>query len=132
MDFLHDFSPFIKDLKEDYPDMIVVGDYNIVHLDIDIHNPTRKDSPSGFRPEERQWMNEWFDNDFNDAYRTLHPEEINYSWWSYRAGARRNNKGWRIDYISVTDSLKSKINATGHLSEAVHSDHCPVFVDLNL
>ena len=133
MDYLNDFLPFIQDLKKEFPSMIVLGDYNVVHLDLDIHNPQRRDLPSGFRPEERAWMDQWFDTEFNDAYRTLHPDQNDmYSWWSYRAGARGNNKGWRIDYISVTDNLKGKLRASRHAYEAVHSDHCPVIVEFKL
>jgi len=132
MDFLAAMSPYIKKLKKKRPNIIVVGDYNIVHGDLDIHNPTRRDKPSGFRPEERAWLNDWFTKDFRDAFRILHPETVAFSWWSYRSGARKNNKGWRIDYISVTTPLEGKVKASGHHHDAVHSDHCPVWVELNL
>lgn len=126
--FLNDFKPWVEDLLKERKQIIVVGDYNIVHLDVDIHNPTRKDKPSGFRPEERAWMNDWFAGPFVDAYRKLHPDATeNFSWWSYRMGARKRNKGWRIDYISVSNSLEKKIKESGHLHEAVHSDHAPVY-----
>lgn len=132
MDFLYDFGPWVKKLLKNRPNLIILGDYNIVHEDMDIHNPTRKDKPSGFRPEEREWLNKWFKKDFVDAYRHLHPDKQEFSWWSYRAGARKNNKGWRIDYISVSKSLEDKITASGHLHKAMHSDHCPVFVEMVL
>ena len=106
MDFLYDFGPWVSDLLKERKKLIILGDYNIVRLDIDIHNPTRKDFPPGFKPEERKWLKEWFENDFADAFRVVHPEKENdFSWWSYRAGARKKNKGWRIDYISVTKNL---------------------------
>jgi len=93
MAFLKDFGAWVKKLKKKRKNLIIVGDYNIVRLDIDIHNPTRKDKPPGFRPEERAWLQKWFDKDFADAYRELHPEQTDeFSWWSYRAGARKNNK----------------------------------------
>jgi len=133
MDYLCYFRPWIETLLQKYPRLIVVGDYNVVHLDIDIHNPTRKDKPSGFRPEERKWMDQYFGDLFRDAYRHLHPDtEGSYSWWSYRAGSRQRNKGWRIDYIAVSSALQDAIVASGHMTEAVHSDHCPVYVDLGI
>ncbi len=133
MDYLNDFFPFVKELKKEFPTMIVLGDYNVVHLDLDIHNPQRKDLPSGFRPEERAWMDEWFNDEFYDAYRTLYPDQADmYSWWSYRAGSRGKNKGWRIDYISITEDLKDKLKSSRHAYEAVHSDHCPVIAEFKL
>jgi exodeoxyribonuclease-3 len=133
MDFLRDFGKWTKKLLKKREQVIIVGDYNVVRLDIDIHNPERKDFPSGFKPEERKWMKDWFDGDFKDAYRVLHPDQADeYSWWSYRAGSRAKNKGWRIDYISVTNNLSEKIKDARHAKEAVHSDHVPVVIDINL
>ncbi len=130
MDFLHDFGPWFKKERKKHEELIVLGDYNVVHLDLDIHNPTRKDKPSGFRPEERAWMDKWFEKEMHDAFRIKHPEKQEFSWWSYRSGARKNNKGWRIDYISISGGLKSKVNQCSHLGDAVHSDHCPVMLEL--
>ena len=132
MDFLQDFGPWVKKLLKKRPKLIILGDYNIVHEDLDIHNPTRKDKPSGFKPEEREWLAKWFKNDFTDAFRHCHPETQEFSWWSYRAGARKNNKGWRIDYISVSKAIENKIISASHLSKAMHSDHCPVMVEIDL
>jgi len=133
VDFLNDFYPWVKELKKTRKKLIILGDYNIVRLDIDIHNPKRKDKPSGFRPEEREWLKEWFDKDFKDAFRVMHPEKENdFSWWSYRSGARKNNKGWRIDYISVSNNLAKKVVAARHGKEAVHSDHAPVIVEIDI
>jgi len=129
--FLEDFRKHIDALIKERKKIIVVGDYNVVHLDKDIHNPTRRDKPSGFRPEEREWMNEWFEGDFKDAFRLIHPEEEDqFSWWSYRMGARKRNKGWRIDYISVSKPLAKKVKDAKIMHEAVHSDHAPVWVEL--
>lgn len=131
MQFLHDLQPWFEALLEKRQKLIVLGDYNIVRLDIDIHNPQRKDNPSGFRPGEREWLKNWFENGFNDALRYLYPEkEDEYSWWSYRAGARKKNLGWRIDYISVSDKLSGDIKTARHGYEAVHSDHAPVILEL--
>ena len=133
MEFLSDFGKWTKKLLKKRKQVVIVGDYNVVRLDIDIHNPQRKDFPSGFKPEERQWMKDWFEGDFKDAYRVLYPEqEDEFSWWSYRAGSRAKNKGWRIDYISVTNNLSDKITAVRHAKEAVQSDHVPVVMDINL
>jgi len=117
-------------LKKERPKLILVGDYNIAHEAIDIHNPKSKNS--GFLPDERAWMTKWFENGFTDAYRFLNPEKIEYSWWSYRANARANNKGWRIDYQSVTDNLKDYLKEAYHMSDAKHSDHCPVYLEIDL
>ncbi len=131
MEFLEDFESWTKKLLKKQKKVIILGDYNIVRLDIDIHNPTRKDKPPGFRPEERAWLQKWFDKDFTDAYRHLHPDkEDEYSWWSYRSGARKNNKGWRIDYISVTPNLADSIKSVRHGHEVVHSDHVAVILEL--
>lgn len=126
MDFLNDLKPFFLETIKERPNTIILGDYNVVHKDIDIHNPQRKDKPSGFRPEERAWMDGWFDGPFTDAYRYLYPEEQKFSWWSYRAGSRDRNKGWRIDYLSVTDSIVPTLQSVIHHKDSKHSDHCAV------
>jgi len=133
MDFLNDFGPWVSELVKERKKVIVLGDYNVVRLDIDIHNPQRKDAPSGFKPEERAWLKDWFDNNFRDAFREKYPDlEDNYSWWSYRAGSRQKNKGWRIDYISVTKNLSKKIKDVSHAKDALHSDHAAVIMDIDL
>ena len=133
MEFLNDMMPWAQDLLNNRKKLILLGDYNIVSLDIDIHNPTRKDNPSGFRPEEREWLKQWFEMGFHDAFRLIHPEkEDEYSWWSYRAGSRKKNKGWRIDYISVSEVLKGTVKNVRHGHEAVHSDHAPIILELKV
>lgn len=133
MEFVNDFGPWIQDLKKTYPNLIIVGDYNIVHKELDIHNPERKDKPSGYKPDERAWLDEWFSTGgFTDAYRYLHPEEQSFSWWSYRAGARQRDKGWRIDYVSVSEGLKDKLSACRMYKDVMHSDHCPVICSLDI
>jgi len=128
MEYLDDFFKWIEELRKERPKLIIVGDYNIAHTEIDIHNPKGNKKNSGFLPEEREWMTQWFANGFIDAYRHLNPEEVQYSWWSYRANARANNKGWRIDYQSVSENLKSSLKEAYHMKDAMQSDHCPVFV----
>ncbi|MGV3560191.1 exodeoxyribonuclease III [Larkinella arboricola] len=129
MQFLDDFFEYVRELRQTRPNVIVVGDYNIAHTPIDIHDPVRNKNTTGFLPEERAWMTRWFDSGFIDSFRYKNPDQIAYSWWSYRAGARTNNKGWRIDYISVSDCCRDRIVASGHLPDAVHSDHGPVWLE---
>lgn len=130
--FLDDIYDYVNELRKTHPNLIVLGDYNIAHTENDIHNPKSNKKTSGFLPEEREWMTKWLANGFTDAYRHLNPEKIEYSWWSLRANSRANNKGWRIDYQSVSDPLKDKLIAASHYKDAVHSDHCPVFIEIDL
>lgn len=120
---------YLNDLKEQFPNLIVMGDYNICHEEIDIHNPKMK-GVSGFLPEEREWLSGFIDSGFIDSFRYLHPERQEYSWWSYRANARANNKGWRLDYGMITEPLQEKLKRSVILTEAVHSDHCPILVEI--
>ena len=130
MEFLKDFQDWVNALKKERPNLIVVGDYNIAHTEIDIHDPVRNKKNSGFLPEERAWMSQWLESGFKDAFRHSHQEEVEYSWWTYRANARANNKGWRIDYQSVATPIANQIVDAGHYSDAVHSDHCPVWLKI--
>ena len=132
MEFLADFHRWVKELRQERPKLIIVGDYNIAHTEIDIHDPVRNKNNSGFLPEEREWMSQWFDNGFVDAFRHLNPDKVEYSWWTYRAGARKKNKGWRIDYQSVTENLKDKLLEAYQMTDVVHSDHCPVYLKIAL
>jgi exodeoxyribonuclease-3 len=130
-EFLDHFYSFINKLKKKEPAVVVCGDYNICHKPIDIHDPIRNKDSSGFLPDERAWMDKWFDNGMIDSFRKFNPEPDHYTWWSYRAGARKNNKGWRIDYISVSEALNQKLKGSSILSEDVHSDHCGMHIQLN-
>ncbi|MCB0558281.1 MAG: exodeoxyribonuclease III [Phaeodactylibacter sp.] len=132
MEFLADFHSWVKELRKERPKLIIVGDYNIAHTEIDIHDPVGNKKSSGFLPEEREWMSQWFDNGFVDAFRHLNPDKVEYSWWTYRAGARKKNKGWRIDYQSVTENLKDKLLEAYQMTDVVHSDHCPVYMKIAL
>ena len=130
--FMYDFQEYIDVLKKNHPRLVICGDYNICHRAIDIHDPVRNKNVSGFLPQERQWIDTFMKNGFVDSFRHLNPEPHQYSWWSYRANARNNNKGWRIDYNLVSENLKNKIKRAYMLPEAKHSDHCPVGVELEL
>lgn len=132
MEFLKDIYDWIENLRKERPKMIVLGDYNIAHTELDIHNPKGNVKTSGFLPEEREWMTKWFNSGFTDAFRYKNPDLKEYSWWSVRFNSRAQNKGWRIDYQSVTDNLKDKITNCRQLTDAVHSDHCPVLLEIDL
>lgn len=128
--FLKLFQAYISVLKKEIQNLIICGDYNICHQSIDIHNPIRNKNISGFLPEEREWMSTFVDMGFIDSFRINNKEPHNYTWWSYRARAREKNLGWRIDYIMITDSLISNFKNALILSKAIHSDHCPVLLEL--
>ncbi|MEQ1745803.1 MAG: exodeoxyribonuclease III [Saprospiraceae bacterium] len=132
MEFLDDFFRWATELKKERPRLIIVGDYNIAHTERDIHDPRGNKKSSGFLPEERDWMTKWFASGFTDAFRHKHPELAEYSWWTFRAGARSNNKGWRIDYQSVSDNLADRVLEARQLTNVVHSDHCPVWMQIAL
>ena len=131
LNYMDEFQEYIHNLKQEIPNLVICGDYNICHEAIDIHNPKMK-GVSGFLPEERTWFTEFIKTGFTDSFRFLNPEKQAYSWWSYRANSRANNKGWRLDYAMVAEPLKDKISKAYILSEAKHSDHCPIVVELDL
>ena len=128
--FMDDFQNYIDTLKKEIPNLVICGDYNICHKAIDIHDPIRNAKVSGFLPEERAWLDTFMKNGFIDSFRFFNKQPDQYSWWSYRAGSRGNNKGWRIDYCLVSETLKDKLKRALILPEAKHSDHCPVLVEL--
>jgi len=131
LNYMDQFQEYITNLKHEIPNLVICGDYNICHEEIDIHNPKMK-GVSGFLPEERTWIRNFIDSGFIDSFRFKNPERQEFSWWSYRANARANNKGWRLDYAMVSASLQNKISRAYILPEAKHSDHCPIAVELNL
>jgi exodeoxyribonuclease-3 len=128
--FMDDFQNYVNELKKEIPNLVICGDYNICHKAIDIHDPVRNANVSGFLPQERDWLDQFMKNGFIDSFRFFNDQPDNYSWWSYRAGARGNNKGWRIDYCLVSETLKEKLKRAYILPEAKHSDHCPVVVEI--
>lgn len=128
--YMDEIQDYIINLRKEIPHLVVCGDYNICHEDIDIHNPKGNEKTSGFLPEERAWLDGFMKTGMIDTFRHLNKEPHNYSWWSYRANARNNNKGWRIDYCLAAEPLKDKIKRALILPEAKHSDHCPVFVEI--
>lgn len=128
--YMDQFQEYVNSLKQEIPNLIISGDYNICHTEIDIHNPVQNKNTSGFLPVEREWLGSFIDNGFIDSFRFLNKEPHNYTWWSYRANARNNNKGWRIDYHMVSEPLKDRIKRAYILPEAKHSDHCPIVVEI--
>ena len=131
MEFLEDFQAWVDNLRESRPNLIVLGDFNIAHTKIDIHDPVRNKNTSGFKPEERQWMTDWFASGFVDAFRAQYPDEVSYTWWRTTQFARETNKGWRLDYQAVSDEIAHRIVDVRHLHDAHHSDHCPVLLELD-
>lgn len=132
LNYMADFQEYVNQLKEKLPKLVICGDYNICHEAIDIHNPEQNKNTSGFLPVEREWISNFINNGFIDSFRHVNKEPHNYSWWSYRANARANNKGWRIDYHMVSEPLKENIARAYILPEAKHSDHCPIAVELDI
>jgi exodeoxyribonuclease-3 len=130
LEYMDMFQEYINTLKKDVPNLIICGDYNICHEEMDIHNPKMK-GVSGFLPVEREWIGSFIDSGFIDSFRYINPELQQYSWWSYRANSRANNKGWRLDYAMVSQPLQENIKRAVILTEAVHSDHCPILVEID-
>ena len=128
--YMDEILEYATELRKTIPNLVICGDYNICHEAIDIHNPKMK-GVSGFLPEEREWLGKFIDSGFTDSFRFKNPDRQEYSWWSYRANSRANNKGWRLDYAMVSESLKEKISRAYILPEAKHSDHCPIVVELD-
>lgn len=130
LNYMAEFQEYVNTLKKEIPNIIICGDYNICHTEIDIHNPKQNKNTSGFLPVEREWLGMFIDSGFVDSFRYLNKEPHNYTWWSYRANARNNNKGWRIDYHMVSEPMKDRIKRAYILPEAKHSDHCPIVVEI--
>ncbi|MCF8283361.1 MAG: exodeoxyribonuclease III [Sphingobacteriales bacterium] len=129
-EFMDYFEKYTRELSWKYPSLIVSGDYNICHRPIDIHNPKSNANSSGFLPEERQWMENILNDTFIDTFRHFNKDPHHYTWWSFRAGSRDKNLGWRIDYHLVTKELEKRLKRAAILSEARHSDHCPILLEL--
>ena len=124
-----DFRKFLKSLDAKKP-VIICGDLNVAHEEIDIKNPKTNRRNAGFTDEEREKMTVLLNDGFTDSFRYLHPDEVTYSWWSYRFKAREKNAGWRIDYFLVSNRIKEQITEAKIHTEIMGSDHCPVEVDL--
>ena len=131
--WLDEFFDYIQELRKKHPYIILCGDYNIAHKEIDIHNPVANKNTTGFLPQERAWMDKLYGNGWVDSFRMFHPEPHRYSWWTQRfPSVRLENKGWRIDYISVTENLKPFLKDAELFPDIKHSDHCPIYLELDL
>ncbi len=130
MKWLEDFSQYVTELRTKIPNLVLCGDFNICHKAIDIHNPVSNARTSGFLPEEREWMDRFVAMGFIDSFRHFNKDPNHYSWWSYRAGSRGKNLGWRIDYNFTTENLNPRLRKAAILADAMHSDHCPVLLEL--
>jgi exodeoxyribonuclease-3 len=131
LQFMDDFQEYINDLKLEIPNLVICGDYNICHQAIDIHDPIRNAKVSGFLPVEREWIGNFIDSGFIDSFRYFNKNPHHYTWWSYRANSRNNNKGWRIDYNMVARPLQDNLKRAVILPDAMHSDHCPLLVEFS-
>lgn len=125
------FQAYLHQLDAKKP-VIVCGDMNVAHQEIDLKNPKTNRRSAGFTDEERSKMTQLLNNGFTDTFRTLHPEQITYSYWSYRFRAREKNAGWRIDYFLISDRLKSQLKGASIHTEIYGSDHCPVELDIDI
>jgi exodeoxyribonuclease-3 len=131
MEWLTAFETYISQLRTHRPNLIISGDYNICHKPIDIHDPIRNVTSSGFLPEERAWMDHFMETGMIDSFRQFNSMPNQYSWWTYRRNARERNLGWRLDYHLATLALKDKMKRGLILSDVVHSDHCPVYLEVD-
>ena len=131
LNYMAEFQEYVNSLREEVSNLVICGDYNICHKAIDIHNPVANKNTSGFLPVEREWIGKFIDSGFIDTFRHFNKEPHQYSWWSYRANSRNNNKGWRIDYCMASEPLNDKLKRAYILPEAKHSDHCPIGVEFN-
>jgi len=132
MVFLEDFLQWIENLRKERPNLILSGDFNIAHAEIDINNPKKHHKMSGFLPEERAWVDKLLAHGYVDTFRMLSSQPNVYSWWTYRQMARAKDVGWRIDYHFATNELAPRIKDASVLQSAVHSDHCPVTVAVEI
>ena len=130
--YMDDFKTYINNLSSKVPNLIIGGDFNICHKAIDIHDPIRNAKVSGFLPKERDWIDNFINDGFVDSFRIFNNKPHKYSWWSYRANSRNNNKGWRIDYLLAAEKLKKNILESYILDDVVHSDHCPIGLNLKI
>jgi exodeoxyribonuclease-3 len=125
--FLHDFTDHLAEKINEGHEVIVVGDYNVAHKDIDVHDPKRLSKVSGFLPEEQEWFDGFLDVGFVDTFRHFYPTMTDkYTWWSYRERAKEHNRGWRIDYMCMTPGLLPFVKSFKHLDTQTGSDHCPL------
>ena len=135
LDFKLDFNKavfnYVKKLEKKKP-VIFTGDFNVAHKEIDLANPRENEGNPGFHPKERQSFDQFLNEDMIDVYREFYPKNAQYTWWSYRFGARERNIGWRIDYFLISKKLKNKVKAVKILDQIEGSDHCPILLEIEM
>ena len=130
LNFYSELLSYCKSLRSSGMQIVLCGDFNTAHKEIDLKNPKSNQTTSGFLPEEREWVDRYLDNGFVDIYRQMYPERIQYTWWTYISNARQRNVGWRLDYFLITEELVPYILGTTIHDEILGSDHCPVSLEI--
>ncbi len=131
MEFYQEFLEYCKELLDRGESLVVCGDVNTAHKEMDLARPKENSSISGFLPEEREWIDRFLDIGFIDSLRAFDDRPHQYTWWSMRSGARKRNVGWRIDYFLVSEDLRSNMVSAGIMADVMGSDHCPIYLDLS-
>jgi len=131
-EYLDAVLEYTEELRKTCPNIIISGDYNICHKAIDISKPENKKNVSGFLLAEREWVTRFLESGFVDSFRLFNSAPDNYTWWSYRANSRAKNLGWRIDYHMVSNNIKDKITSAAILKDVMHSDHCPILIEMDI
>lgn len=126
LEFYDAILEYCNDMVTQGKKLIICGDYNTAHKEIDLKNPKTNEKTSGFLPIERAWIDKFIENGYIDIFRKLYPDKVEYSWWSYKFKARERNAGWRIDYFFVSDNLLQEIEDARILTDVYGSDHCPI------
>lgn len=132
MDFYDAFLEYVDSLREKGKRIIVCGDVNTAHKEIDLARPKENEKVSGFLPEERAWIDRLLSHGYEDTFRIFNEEAGNYTWWDYKTRARERNIGWRIDYFIVSDNLKNSVQSAFILSDVMGSDHCPIGIEIDV
>lgn len=131
MDYYEEFLRYVNDLRSKGRSVVICGDINTAHREIDLARPKENMKRSGFLPEERDWMDRFVDSGFVDTFREQHPEEAKWSWWDMKTRARKRNVGWRIDYFFVSRDLLPRVSSSFIEDQVTGSDHCPVGIEMD-
>ncbi|MDN5342798.1 MULTISPECIES: exodeoxyribonuclease III [Oceanotoga] len=132
MDFYYYLLDYLEEYKKTQPNIIICGDVNTAHKEIDLARPKENSNTSGFLIEEREWIDKLLESGFLDAFRVFNKKEDQYSWWDYKTKARERNVGWRIDYFFISETIKNNLKNAYHLDEIMGSDHCPIGIEIEI
>jgi exodeoxyribonuclease III len=132
LDFYRDLLDLCDRLHQAGEKLVICGDFNTAHREIDLKNPKQNETTSGFLPEERAWLDRYIEHGFVDAYRELYPDRVQYTWWTYRVNARQRNIGWRLDFFMVSQALQPLVQDVIVHDHVPGSDHCPVSLILSV